>query len=55
MEDPTTTGEDMTGRVAQRRRDLITFRRTSGGRVGGDDGDDVIQDERRGADRIRLA
>ena len=54
MEDPTTTGKDMTGRVAQQRQYIIKFRRTSGGRVGGDDGDDVIQDERRGADRIRL-
>ena len=39
MEDPTTTGKDMTGRVAQRRQYIITFSRTYmvvewGGRMG---------------------
>ena len=40
---------------AQRRRDLITFRRTDGGGTGGEEWAGVSPDGRRGADRRRLS
>ena len=56
MEDPATTGKDMTARGGETAPiHNYIWEDIYGGRVGGEDGDDVIQDERRGADRIRLA